>query len=45
VGVVIVEKEGLGEVLGFLNGYNVEVYTRDIILTFEGEKELNKEGE
>ncbi|MDR2202954.1 MAG: hypothetical protein LBE76_01350 [Nitrososphaerota archaeon] len=42
-GVIIIKKNDLAKVLGFLNEYNAEVYTRDIILTSEDEKMLNKE--
>jgi len=33
----------LGKVLAFLETYDAEIYTRDIILTPEDEKTLNKE--
>jgi len=42
-GVIIVMASDLEKVLNFLNEYNAEVYTRDIILTLEDEKILNKE--
>jgi len=42
-GVIILKELDLEKVLSFLNGYDAEVYTRDIILTPEDEKTLNKE--
>jgi hypothetical protein len=41
--VIIVKESDLGQVLGFLAEYNAEVYVRDIVLTLEDEKILNKE--
>lgn len=41
--VIIVKESDLGQVLHFLAEYNAEVYIRDIILTLEDEKTLNKE--
>jgi transcriptional/translational regulatory protein YebC/TACO1 len=42
-GVIIIKTSDLEKVLNFLNDYNVEVHTRDITLTPEDEKILNKE--
>ncbi|MDR0372104.1 MAG: hypothetical protein LBI79_00855 [Nitrososphaerota archaeon] len=41
--VIIVKESDLEQVLHFLAEYNAEVYTRDIVLTLEDEKTLNKE--
>jgi len=41
--VIIVKESDLERVLQFLAEYNAEVYIRDIILTSEDEKTLNKE--
>jgi transcriptional/translational regulatory protein YebC/TACO1 len=41
--VIIVKESDLEKVLQFLEKYDAEVYTRDIILTPEDEKTLNKE--
>ena len=41
--VIIVKESDLEKVLQFLEIYDAEVYTRDIILTPEDEKTLNKE--
>jgi hypothetical protein len=41
--VIIVKETDLEKVLHFLAEYNAEVYIRDIILTLEDEKTLNKE--
>ncbi|MDR0493790.1 MAG: hypothetical protein LBH74_09175 [Nitrososphaerota archaeon] len=42
-GVIIIRAADLEPVLNFLNEYNAEIYTRDIILTPEDEKALTKE--
>lgn len=42
-GVIIIKTSDLEKVLNFLNDYNAEVHTRDITLTPEDEKILNKE--
>jgi hypothetical protein len=42
-GVIIVRGSDLERVLSFLKEYNAEVYTRDVTLTLEDEKILNKE--
>jgi hypothetical protein len=42
-GVIIIRADDLATVLNFLNEYNAEIYTRDIILTPEDEKTLSKE--
>gem|GEM_PF-682945 len=42
-GVIIVKVSDLEKVLNFLNAYNAEVYIRDVTLTPEDEKNLNKE--
>ncbi|MDR2203847.1 MAG: hypothetical protein LBE76_06080 [Nitrososphaerota archaeon] len=42
-GVIIIRWFDLEKVLNFLSEYNAEVYTRDITLTSEDEKILNKE--
>jgi hypothetical protein len=42
-GVIIIRDADLETVLNFLNEYNAEIYTRDIILTPEDEKTLTKE--
>jgi len=44
-GVIIVGECDLEKVLIFLREYNAEVYTRDITLTPEDEKILNKENQ
>jgi len=44
-GVIILKEVDLEKVLSFLNEYDAEVYTRDIILTLEDEKILNKENQ
>jgi argininosuccinate lyase len=41
--VIIVKESDLEKVLQFLETYDAEVYTRDIMLTPEDEKILNKE--
>ena len=41
--VIIIKESDLGKVLAFLETYDAEIYTRDIILTSEDEKTLNKE--
>jgi len=43
--VIIVKETDLEKVLQFLEKYDAEVYTRDILLTPEDEKTLNKETE
>lgn len=42
-GVIILKKADLEKVLKFLNEYNAEIYTRDVILTPEDEKALSQE--
>ena len=42
-GVIILRKGDLERVLKFLDEYNAEVYTRDVILTPEDEKALSQE--
>jgi hypothetical protein len=44
-GVIIILESDLEKVLNFLKEYNAEVYTRDITLTHEDEKTLNKENQ
>src|SRR5215469_2102135 len=41
--VIIVKESDLEKILQFLEKYDAEIYTRDIILTPEDEKTLNKE--
>jgi hypothetical protein len=43
--VIIVKETDLEKVLRFLEKYDAEVYTRDILLTPEDERTLNKETE
>jgi len=44
-GVIILKEIDLEKIVSFLNEYNAEVYIRDIILTPEDEKILNKENQ
>ena len=44
-GVIIILESDLEKVLTFLKEYNAEIYTRDITLTREDEKTLNKENQ